>query len=88
MHRAPGRTRMVSARHGEPGPRKVSSGEPPGATSVWLKDRTRRPLQDRSVLDDGALVDLVAAVEAVCLGAQGVGPVVARDDDVIELPER
>lgn len=45
------------------------------------------PLEHRSVFDDGALADLVTAGEAILLGAQRVGRVVAGDDDVVEPPE-
>ncbi|MDP8942722.1 MAG: DUF1990 domain-containing protein [Actinomycetota bacterium] len=45
-------------------------------------------LDHRSVLDDGALLDRKAAVQAVGLRPQRVGLVVGRDDDVVELPQR
>src|SRR2546423_1046235 len=48
----------------------------------------RRLLQDRSVFEDAALSDLVAAREAVALRAERVRHVIARNDQVVELPDR
>src|SRR6267142_1507895 len=48
----------------------------------------RRLLQDRSVFEDAALFDLVAARKAVALRAECVRHVIARNDHVVELPDR
>src|SRR6185503_5440706 len=45
-----------------------------------------RELEHRSVLEDGALLDRVAAAETVALRAKRVRDVVPRNDDVVELP--
>src|SRR5258708_3549722 len=54
----------------------------------WLRVPRPWDLDDRSVLEDRAPNDLVAALEAVLLRAERVRLVVPRHDDVVELPDR
>src|SRR6266850_5054223 len=63
---------------------------PAPTTTTPIRSVTLRPqaLENRSVLEDAAPLDLVAARETVALRAERVRDVVARNDHVIELPDR
>src|SRR5216683_6348191 len=56
------------------------------APSMFTADR--RSLDHRSILEVLALENLVAAGQAVAFGTQRVDGVVARDQHVVELPDR
>src|SRR6267378_1627 len=62
---------------------------PAPTTTTPIRSVTLRPqaLENRSVLEDEAPLDLVAAREAVALRAERVRDVIARNDHVIELPD-